>query len=256
MDYRVIIGIPAYNEAEVLPKLLDSIMHLRARVGSSLDVLVVNDGSTDNTENFLSDYVRQNPWAAYVSHEKNLGLGEAVKTLFFNVLNRYSEGDVLVTLDGDNTHRPEIIPEMVRTLKDEGLDLVIASRFVTGGKEIGLSLSRKLYSRAAGVLLKLFFPIPYVRDYSCGYRAYELGYLKRAIAIYNGEIITSSGFECMAEILARFSKIGVSVREYPLELHYELKEGRSKMRIARTIKGYLRLLRTVRKPLTTKGMVK
>lgn len=256
MDYRVIIGIPAYNEAGVLPKLLDSIRNLREKMGSSLGVLVVNDGSTDNTENILRDYVRQNPWAAYISHEENLGLGEAVKTLFFNALNRYREEDVLVTLDGDNTHRPEIIPEMVRTLKEEGLDLVIASRFAKGGKEIGLSLTRKLYSRAAGVLLKAFFPIPNVRDYSCGYRAYELGYLKKATGIYNGEIITSNGFECMAEILARFSKIGVKVREYPLELHYELKEGRSKMRIARTIRGYLRLLRTVRKPLITKGLVK
>lgn len=249
MDYRVIIGIPAYNEAEVLPKLLGSIMHLKAKMGSSLDVLVVNDGSTDNTENILREYNRQNPWASYVSHEINKGLGEAVKTLFFNAINNYREGDVLITLDGDNTHSPEIIPEMVKTLKEEGLDLVIASRFVPGGREIGLSLTRKFFSRAAGFLLKLFFPIPNVKDYSCGYRAYDLKFLKRAIVSYNGEIITSGGFECMAEILARFSKIGVRVREYPLVLHYELKEGRSKMHIVRTIKGYLRLLRVVRKPL-------
>lgn len=245
----MIIGIPAYNEAGVLPKLLDSIMLLREKMGNCLGVLVVNDGSTDSTEVILREYVRQNPWVTFISHGENRGLGEAIKTVFYNAVLKYSENDVLVTLDGDNTHRPDIIPEMVRKLKEEGLDLVIASRFTRGGKEIGLSIMRKIYSRAAGVILKAFFPIPHVRDYSCGFRAYELGYLKRAMKMYNGEIVTSGGFECMAEILARFSKIGVKVREYPLELHYELKEGRSKMCIARTIRGYLRLLRTVKKPL-------
>lgn len=249
MNHKVIIGLPAYNEGLVLHQLLDSIQPLREEMGEALEVLVVNDGSTDATEETLQEYSRRYPCINYLTHPVNRGLGAAISTLFTNTVNKYDENDILVTLDADNTHRPEIIPQLVRMLDKEGLDVVIASRFVRGGKEIGLSLPRKICSRGAGMFLRTFFPIPNVKDYSCGFRAYRLSYLKKAMALYNGQIITCSGFECMAEILARFSKIGVSIGEYPLELHYELKKGASKMKLTRTILGYFRLLRVVKKPL-------
>lgn len=249
MNHKVIIGLPAYNEGQVLHKLLDSIQPLRQEMGEAMEVLVVNDGSTDTTEKTLEEYSSRYPCIHYLNHPQNRGLGAAMSTLFANVIERCDENDILVTLDADNTHRPEIIPHLVNMLEQEGLDVVIASRFTRGGREIGLSIPRKICSRGAGLFLRTFFPIPNVKDYSCGFRAYRLGYLKRAIKLYNGQIITCSGFECMAEILARFSKIGVSIGEYPLELHYELKKGASKMRLTRTILGYFRLLRVVKKPL-------
>ncbi|MDD2481943.1 MAG: hypothetical protein PHF82_07435, partial [Lutispora sp.] len=64
---------------------------------------------------------------------------------------------------------------------------------------------------------------------------------------------TSKGFECMAEILARFSKIGVEAGEYPLILEYNLKEGKSKMKVLRTIKGYFSLVHRVKKPIGKRG---
>lgn len=249
MENKVVIGLPAYNEGAVLPQLLDSIEPLEKNLGRPLEVLVVNDGSTDNTAETLQEYARTCPYLKFISHPYNQGLGMAIKTLFSKVTNEYNDEDVLITLDADNTHRPELIPRLLEKLEKENLDLVIASRFTPGGREIGLAMHRKICSRGAGLLLKVFFPIRNVRDYSCGFRAYKLGYLKKAMALYDGEIITSSGFECMAEILARFSKIGVEVGEYPLELHYELKKGPSKMRLTRTVMGYFRLLRAVKKPL-------
>lgn len=249
MNNKVVIGLPAYNEGAVLPQLLQSMEPLQNSLGAGLEVLVINDGSTDNTEETLQEYARSHSYLKYISHPQNQGLGMAIKTLFSNVINEYKDEDVLITLDADNTHSPDIIPRLLDKLEQEHLDLVIASRFTPGGKEIGLALHRKICSRGAGLLLKTFFPIRNVRDYSCGFRAYKLGYLKKAMELYDGKIITSNGFECMAEILARFSKIGVEVGEYPLELHYELKKGRSKMKLTRTILGYFRLLKVVKKPL-------
>lgn len=75
--------------------------------------------------------------------------------------------------------------------------------------------------------------------------------MKKAIHAYHGNLITSGGFECTAEIIARFSKIGVKAAEYPLVLEYDLKEGKSKMRVMRTIMGYFNLVRKVKRPSET-----
>ena len=249
MDYKIIIGLPAYNEEAVLPELLNKFRRLRTEIGDPLHILVVNDGSIDNTEKILDDYASRYTYIRYISHPVNKGLGEAIKTIFKFVLDNYDKDDVLITLDADNTHNPRIIPLMIDKLKKENLNVVIASRFAQGGKEIGISLDRKIYSRGATYLLKHFFPISNVTDYSCGYRAYELGYLQKAMDLYNGDLITTSGFECMAEILARFSRIGVAAGEYPLELHYEKKKGKSKMKVTKTIMGYFKLLGKIKKPL-------
>jgi len=83
-------------------------------------------------------------------------------------------------------------------------------------------------------------------------KKYSKGMLQRlglAITLYQGDLVTCQGFECMAEILARFSKIGVSAGEYPLILRYNLKKGKSKMKVIRTIMGYFKLLKKVKRPL-------
>lgn len=245
MDYKIIVGLPAYNEESGLAKLLDKLSRLESDSHPPLTILVVNDGSTDGTERILNRYAGLHPNITYLNHPYNKGLGEAIKTMFGHVCEHYGESDVLVTLDADNTHDPEMIPEMIGKLKSEQLDLVIASRFMEGGKEIGLPVYRKLYSRGAAFLLKMFFPIPGVKDYSSGYRCYRVGYLQKAMDSYNKRLVTSRGFECMAEIMARFSKLGLKAGEYPLVLHYELKEDKSKMKAFRTIVGYFHLIKRV-----------
>lgn len=253
MDSYIIIGLPAYNEEAALPKLFDKLLFLKDVYGDRFKVLVVNDGSKDNTENILKEYKKNFGFVDYINHDVNRGLGRAIYTLFCHVSQNYGNGDILITLDADNTHNPKIIPEMIDKLIKNKLDVVIASRFAPGGKEIGLTIERKIYSRGAAAFLKIFFPIKNVHDYSCGFRAYDIGYLDRAIRAYGGNLVTSRGFECMAEVLARFSKIGVKAGEYPLVLEYNLKEGQSKMRVMRTIKGYFSLILRVRKPACKKG---
>lgn len=245
---RFVIGLPAYNEENNINKLLDRIHLIRPAVGEHLKVLIVNDGSTDATEDILKHYSDTYDYISYINHPQNLGLGCAMSTLLNYAAKNLEDQDILITFDADNTHNPNIIPYMINALVNNNLDIVIASRFTKGGKELGLSRIRKVYSRGAMVFCKLIFHIHNVNDYSCGYRAYNIGYLKRLIEAYGENVISSKGFECMVEILAKAGKIGVKAGECPLVLEYNLKQGQSKMNVKKTILGYMRLALKVRKP--------
>ncbi|GAA4858986.1 glycosyltransferase family 2 protein [Paenibacillus vulneris] len=246
MKSNVIVGLPAYNEGNVLPILLMKLEALRAGLEEQLHIIVVDDGSTDDTAAILRDHAAVLPNMRVLTHKHNRGLGEAMSTLLDYVVTHFDYEDVLITLDADNTHSPSIIPDLFAKLRMEELDMVIASRYADGGQELGLAWHRKLFSRGARWFFKLFFPIANVNDYSSGFRCYRVGFLIKAMSYYNGRFITSSGFECMAEIMARFSRMGVRAGEYPLILEYHLKESKSKMNIWRTVIGYFRLLRKVK----------
>lgn len=248
MNCKIVIGLPVFNEEGALPKLLVRIERLRRQFGDSLHLIFVNDGSSDGTALLLDNYVRSSPNAALLAHPENRGLGEAMRTMFAHTVSHFRDSDILVTLDADNTHSPELIPALVRKLRAERLDVVIASRFIPGGTERGVPLLRKLYSRGARLFFRLLFPIPGVTDYSSGFRAYSVRILRKAHQHYGNDIVTSNNFACTAEIIARLGKIGVKAGEFPLRLNYDRKEGRSKMDVSRTIAGYFRLIRVVNRP--------
>ena len=92
---------------------------------------------------------------------------------------------------------------------------------------------------------KLFFPIKNLNDYSSGFRAYRAGIIRQALEEWD-ELVTTNGFDCMAEIAAKLSKMAIRAGEVPLILRYELKKGASKMKVAQTVKGYFSLLAKVR----------
>jgi dolichol-phosphate mannosyltransferase len=144
-------------------------------------------------------------------------------------------------MDADNTHSPALIPVMLENIKN-GKDVVIASRYEEGGEEIGLSYSRRLFSAGASFLLKLFFAIPGVKDYTCGYRAYSGRVIKKAFDVYGGSFIEESGFTCMAEVIIKLNLLGCEISEVPLVLRYDLKKGRSKMKVLKTIRRYFILI--------------
>ena len=224
--------LPAYNEAGALPALLES---ARAALPPPFQIIVVDDGSSDETARIAASF------AKVVRHSRNLGLGAAMLTGIKAICDRADEQDVLVAMDADNTHDPALIPVMIAQLS-AGSDLVIASRYAPGGAEIGLNWPRKVMSRGASTLLRRYFRIPGVRDYTCGYRAYRVLLLKQALEHYGDRLIEETGFTCMAELLIKLAHLGARVSEVPLVLRYDLKAGASKMRVLRTIGRYLRLI--------------
>lgn len=201
--------------------------------------MVVDDGSTDATVSVCRS--RWGTMPLEVScHGQNQGLGAAMATGLRHCLLRCGPADVIIAMDADNTHPPALMPLMARAIRS-GSDVVIASRYAPGGCEVGLSTKRKILSRGASRLLRTFFPILGVRDYTCGYRAYSAGILDRAFAAFP-ELIEQKGFVCMAELLIKLGAVGAKVSEVPLVLRYDRKSGDSKMRILPTVGSYLKMV--------------
>lgn len=232
--------LPAYNEAQNLPPLLE-----RVRVAWSgrfpFRVLVVDDGSRDETA-AVAEAASQTMAVDVVRHERNRGLAAAIRTGIAEVCRRAADDDVVVTMDADNSHPPELVALMLERL-EAGKDLVIASRFVRGGREEGVPWRRRMLSRAAGLIFRCVCPIAGVRDYTTGYRAYRAALLKELCRVYGERLIEAAAFSVMTEILLKARSLHPRIAEVPLVLRYDLKGGPSKMRLGRTIRDYARLLR-------------
>jgi len=237
-NFVIYLLLPAFNEASGIETILHNISSQLS--GFQYLLVVVNDGSTDDTFNILKKFqLKLNP--KIINHEKNLGLGSAMKTGITYISSVIHSDDILITMDADNTHPVDLIPELVKNIQN-GYDVVIASRYAEGGNEIGLKKVRKILSGLASALLKVFFHIQNVTDYTSGYRAYSGQIIKTAKKYYGDNFITETGFTCMAEMLIKLSKVKASFGEVGLVLRYDLKKGKSKMGVLKTIFEYFYLI--------------
>ena len=241
-EFTTYIMMPAYNEAPALPPLMDKIQALSRDTGLALRVVVVDDGSSDATADIARAHeLSARGVAEVVAHPHNMGLGAGVRTSMNTFLARAQQGDVLVLMDADDTQDPADIPALMAAL-DRGADVAIASRFVQGGGEVGVSLPRRIFSRGARLFLRLAAPVPNVRDYSCGFRAYRFDILHRAQQVFGDKLVESPHFSVMSELLIKLSAVGAVFDEIPFTVRYDRKEGPSKIKLAATLWGYFGLI--------------
>jgi dolichol-phosphate mannosyltransferase len=233
------IVLPAYNEEETILSLIMDIMRILGERFKAFEVIVVNDGSTDNTAKIVSEL--NLPMVKLVEHTRNKGLSESIKTGLVYTLKDTDENDIIVTMDADNTHSPGLIHRM-STLIEEGNDVVIASRYRPGARIIGLTLTRRTISFGGNMLFRLLFPTRGVKDYTSGYRAYRAGFLCKAFELWENSFINEPGFSCQVDILLKLRKMRAIMNEVPLILRYDQKESASKMNVKTTIVDTLILM--------------
>lgn len=241
----IYILLPAYNEERDIGPLMGRIEEMIAATGCAIQVLVVNDGSKDNTLGVVRSFTGKVPFEI-LDHGVNKGLGQAMLTGLTRAAELVQADDLVVAMDADNTHDPALIGALQKKI-EAGYDLVIASRYEAGGEEVGLNPMRKVLSRGASTLLRLFFPIKGAQDYTCGYRAYRGSLLMTAFQKYGQNLIEEHGFTCMAELLIKLSRLGARISEVPLILRYDFKSGQSKMKFVKTIFRYCVLIYTLKR---------
>lgn len=238
MHIRIVL--PAYNEEESLPSLLHKINEAYNLYKWDASVLVVNDGSKDNTlevaRNFVSDIKID-----VLDVQPNKGLANAINTGLRTAVVGLKDTDIVVTLDADDSQIPFLIQRMAQQIA-EGSDLVIASRYQPGARIKGLKKSRKFFSWAAGLLFRIFVGFEGIKDYTCGFRAYRVDMLRKTINFYGDKFITQKGFGCMVEVLLKVASQSATMNEVPMILRYDLKQGESKMNVKKTMSQTLKLL--------------
>lgn len=236
---NVYFVLPAYNEEESLPNLLNRLKELKSAYNIKLNVVVVNDGSSDDTEKVAQES-EAGLRLTLVNHEKNMGLGQAVQTGIKEALSQAAVHDIIIIMDADDTHDVTLMDTMITKIEN-GADIVIASRFVSGGNDKSAPPFRRLLSRGASVVFKTLLPLDKINDFTSGFRAYRVSLLNKASIHWGETLVLEQGFACMVELLLKLRHWNPKIEEIPFFLRYDRKMGASKLKLFKTLLQYLKL---------------
>jgi len=238
----IYVLLPAYNEEHAIQPLVEKIDREMKAAGFSYGVIIVNDGSEDNTGEILTALSEEYPLHV-IQHKYNRGLGETARDGFEYFAEISSPEDIVVRMDSDDTHDPKYIPSMVDKIH-QGNEVVIASRYQPGGGQVGVDWYRRTISRIANLLMKAVFPIPEVWEYTCGFRAYRATVIKDAVEIFGNRFIDlkGMGFTGTVEKIIKCKMMGARVAEVPFVLRYDHKQSTSKVVTSITTLGYFMLI--------------
>ena len=230
--------IPAYNEAENIPRLLSDLAPVARRLGAR--VIIVDDGSTDGTAELVRAHA-DDMYLAVVSHPQNFGLGTAINTGIRAALGEASDDDAIVTMEADSTSDLGDLPKMLE-LFDQGSDIVLASVYAPGGAIIGAARWRHVASKAVSDTFRVLGGLRELHTLSSLYRVYRAGTLRRAAETYGYLLVREPGFAANVELLLKLYNAGAKVAEVPTVNDWNLRKGESKMQLRPTAQAYFRVM--------------
>ena len=222
---QVSIIIPTYNESQNIIQILKSIKdNLPKNINTQ--AIVVDDNSPDGTGKVVDDYLKNlkkiTNYTIEIIHRKTKdGLGSAILKGI-----QQAKGDMIVVMDSDFSHPPQIIPKLVESIKKYQCDIAVASRYINGGKIQGWSLKRKLMSKFATLVAKKGLGID-TKDPMSGFFAFKRNIIKELN-------IDGIGYKFLLEILVKTK--GVNIKEIPYTFQ-DRELGNSKLGI-KTILDY------------------
>jgi len=196
---KIIVGIPAFNEEKNIAVL---IIQLKKIVD---EIIVCNDGSTD-----LTSKIAEELGVTVINHEKNLGYGAAIRSIFLKSKNL--DGDILVTIDADGQHRIDDINKIINPIIDGKSDLVIGSRFLDESEDevpqyrkVGIKVITKITNTTMKKQLT---------DSQSGFRAYSR-------KVLNELNLSELGMGISTEILIKASTKNFRISEVPIKIIYD-----------------------------------
>ena len=204
-DVTYSIVIPAYNEGHRLGATLEKVLGYIAEHGCESEVIVVNDGSKDNTADIVRSFAEKNPSLRLVENPGNRGKGYSVRN---GILN--ARGRILLFSDADLSSPIEEVPKLLKAL-GEGADIAIGSRWLQAELQTQRQpLHRQLFGRIFNLLLRMTLGLQFT-DTQCGFKAFKR---RAAQAVFPLQKIERWGFD--PEILFLARKFGFTVKEVPV----------------------------------------
>jgi len=193
------VVIPAYNEGPNLGLVLRDTNNILQNMGFPYEIIVVNDGSQDNTAD-----VAKKHGVILINNDNNLGKGAALIKGF-----RRAKGSIVVTMDADGSHRAEDIPFLLSPMLNGGsVEAILGSRFVDDVGRRSTSNLHLIGNRIINALI-LMATGRYISDSQSGFRAYKKNALGK-IALH------SSGFDIESEMTIKMLKKGFRIMEVPI----------------------------------------
>lgn len=223
-----LVIVPTYNEAECLPAIIG---RLRQEVPDA-DILIVDDNSPDGTGRIADELAARDSAIDVLHRPAKHGLGRAYIAGFQRGLD--AGYHYLVEIDADGSHDPAALPRMLAAAETSA-DLVIGSRWVTGGAVAGWPWFRRAISRTGNRYARMVLRSR-IRDLTSGYRVF------RADALCSVEFdrVSSQGYCFQVELAWRLEKAGFQVVEHPIHF-VERTAGRSKMHIGIVAEALVRI---------------
>ena len=238
---KVLVLIPTYNEEESIGNLLNRLQNVRERFANfyEMDILIVDDGSPDNTIKIVKslDYSRIN----ILQRSEKKGLGPAYLAGFSEGLK--TDYDYFVEMDADLSHQPEELPNLLEQATDQ--NFVIGTRWMPGGSVVNWPKKRQFISKMGTKYASFALKLPY-RDLTSGYRVIPRRFLEKI----DFSKIETRGYGFQVEMAIKARNNSFNIVEVPITF-VERENGHSKMSMAIvweawkmvTIWGFLRLVK-------------
>jgi dolichol-phosphate mannosyltransferase len=234
--------LPTLNEAENLRRLVSRLREVVA----DLEILVVDDASSDGTAELADALAGEDARFAVIHRKGPRGYGQALTEGFRQALERGARA--VVSMDSDFSHDPAELPRLLSAVEG-GADVAIGSRYTAGGRIADWSLSRRVLSATANAFVRILFRLP-ARDCTSGFRAYR----REVLEGIPWDRLHSPGYSFLVEVLYWAGRApGRSFHEVPI-CFVDRRLGRSKMGLREIVFGAANLLKLrwqlARRPLS------
>ncbi len=196
--------MPVYNEAATLPEILERV--LKAPVNLDVEVVCVDDGSSDASVEVLRTFAAGDDRVRVVCHETNRGKGAAVRTAV-----EHMSGDLAIIQDADLEYDPDDYPRVLGPILDGNADVVYGSRFAGGAERRVLLFWHSVGNRVLTALANILNDLNLTDMETC-YKAFRGDILRRLR-------LTASDFRIEPEITTRLARAGVRIYEVPIAYH-------------------------------------
>jgi dolichol-phosphate mannosyltransferase len=226
MRPAVSLIIPCLNEQENILPTIERIAALDP-AANNWEVLIVDDGSTDDTASVTRAAAARYGWLHLIQHPHNMGLGAAMKTGFGN-----AKGEIVCSMDSDCTFAPERLPELIELVR-KGADIATGSPWHPASTKGDVHPVRKMLSQSCSHLYRVLLRSE-LHCYTSIFRAYRREVIERIP-------VTSNGFVAVAEFLVAALRAGYKVAEMPVKLDRRV-HGESKINISASIRAHVRLM--------------